>query len=319
MAEDEQKRLERFGRLRPPSFSGAESDDAQGFLDSWWEANERRMSIGAVPLTWQEFSILFLEKFVSQSHKEKLRWQFEQLRQDDLSVKQYEMRFSKLARHVAWERVSGATFEEVVDIARQIETICSQERVEREAKRPRPSGGFGGVPSGGLSYHSRSRPYRHAQEGRPVHRGASSSHGSCGSHQGQSSLSALPAQSTPCAPSVQGSSVPGYSGSYSGSRDPPQNLPAFSERGCFECGNLGHIKRYCPRLTRGPVQQRSRVMTSAPAAPPPAQPARDGAQSARGRPRRGGRLGDGHAQFYDFPARPDVVASDAVITVRSME
>ena len=33
MADDEQRRLERFERLRPPSFSGAESEDAQGFLD----------------------------------------------------------------------------------------------------------------------------------------------------------------------------------------------------------------------------------------------------------------------------------------------
>ncbi|XP_070032080.1 uncharacterized protein [Nicotiana tomentosiformis] len=34
MANDEQRRLERFGRLRPPSFSDAESEDAQGFLDN---------------------------------------------------------------------------------------------------------------------------------------------------------------------------------------------------------------------------------------------------------------------------------------------
>ncbi|XP_070034368.1 uncharacterized protein [Nicotiana tomentosiformis] len=33
MADNEHKRLERFGRLRPPSFSGAESENAQGFLD----------------------------------------------------------------------------------------------------------------------------------------------------------------------------------------------------------------------------------------------------------------------------------------------
>ncbi|XP_070041367.1 uncharacterized protein [Nicotiana tomentosiformis] len=33
MPEDEHRRLERFGRLQPPSFSGAEGEDAQGFLD----------------------------------------------------------------------------------------------------------------------------------------------------------------------------------------------------------------------------------------------------------------------------------------------
>lgn len=33
MTEDEQKRLERFGRLQPPFFSGAELEVAQDFLD----------------------------------------------------------------------------------------------------------------------------------------------------------------------------------------------------------------------------------------------------------------------------------------------
>ena len=33
MPEDEKHRLERFGRLQPPTFSGAKGEDAQGFLD----------------------------------------------------------------------------------------------------------------------------------------------------------------------------------------------------------------------------------------------------------------------------------------------
>lgn len=108
MANDKQRRLERFGRLPPPSFSGAESEDAQGFLDKyqwilriagiletsavsfttfqfsrtafrWWEAYERCKPIGAAPLTWQEFSVFFSEKFVPQSRRKELRRQFEQL------------------------------------------------------------------------------------------------------------------------------------------------------------------------------------------------------------------------------------------------
>ncbi|XP_070029876.1 uncharacterized protein [Nicotiana sylvestris] len=128
MIDDEQQRLERFGRLQPLSFSGAKLEDAQGFLDrcqrilcticimetslasfttfqftratfSWWEAYERRMPFDASPLTWQEFSILFLVKFVLQSRREELPRQFEQLRQDDMSMMQYEMRFFELVRH----------------------------------------------------------------------------------------------------------------------------------------------------------------------------------------------------------------------------
>ncbi|XP_070048626.1 uncharacterized protein [Nicotiana tomentosiformis] len=54
-------------------------------------------------------------------------------------------------------------------------------------------------------------------------------------------------------------------------------------------------------------------MKSAPVSSPPAQPARGGAQSAKGRPRWGGRSGGGQACFYALPARPDAIASDAVI------
>ncbi|XP_070041525.1 uncharacterized protein [Nicotiana tomentosiformis] len=154
MADDEHMRLERFRRLQPLSFSSVESEDAQGFLDKcqrilhttgiletsgvsftnfqftgaafrWWEAYERHEAVGATPLTWQEFSVLFL----------------------------YEMRLSELARHAVWlvptdrdrikrfidglpyhlrlvmtrERVSGATFDEVVDISRKIEMVHSKE------------------------------------------------------------------------------------------------------------------------------------------------------------------------------------------------
>ena len=68
-----------------------------------------------------------------------------------MSVTRYEMRFFELAHHTVWllptdrerirrfidvltyqlrllmtrERVSGVTFDEVVDIARQIEMVCS--------------------------------------------------------------------------------------------------------------------------------------------------------------------------------------------------
>ncbi|XP_070040001.1 uncharacterized protein [Nicotiana tomentosiformis] len=161
-----------------------------------------------------------------------------------MSVTQYEMRFFELARHIVWlvptnrerikrsidnltyqlrllmtrKRVSGATFDEMVDIARKIEVVYSQERGEREAKRARRWSGFSGVPSRGEYYHNMGRPYRHAHMGRPVPHGASSNHSLYSSHQGQSSLSALPAQSSSRAPSVQGSFAPGASSSYSGSR-----------------------------------------------------------------------------------------------------
>ncbi|XP_070032827.1 uncharacterized protein [Nicotiana tomentosiformis] len=278
-------------QAQPPSFSGAESEDAQDFLDRcrqiihttgiletsevsfttfefsraafrWWEAYERSRPVDATPLSWREFSILFLEKFVPPTHREELHRQFEQLRKDGLSVTQYEVRFSELACHAVWlvptkrerirgfidgltyqlhfpmtrESISGVQLDEVVDIAQQLEMVRSQDHEERRAKRPRGSSGFGGVLSGGQFYHSRGRPYRPAQVAHPIPRGALSSHGSYSARQSQSSLSALPAQSSSCALSVQGSSTPCSSGSYFGSRGPPQYLPPFSKKGCFECG-----------------------------------------------------------------------------------
>ncbi|XP_070019332.1 uncharacterized protein [Nicotiana sylvestris] len=94
-----------------------------------------------------------------QYRREELRRQFEWLRQEDITVSQYELRFSELALHAIWmvlidrerigrfvdgltyqlcilmtrERVSGSTFEKVVDIAREIESVRRQEREEREA------------------------------------------------------------------------------------------------------------------------------------------------------------------------------------------
>uniref|UniRef100_A0A1U7UXS3 Uncharacterized protein LOC104211588 n=1 Tax=Nicotiana sylvestris TaxID=4096 RepID=A0A1U7UXS3_NICSY len=96
MQDDEQRHLERFSKLAPPPFSGAQGEDAQGFLDkcrrmlriagiletsgvsfttfqfsgaafTWWEAYKRRRPVGSAPLSWQEFSTLFLEKWVPRS------------------------------------------------------------------------------------------------------------------------------------------------------------------------------------------------------------------------------------------------------------
>ncbi|XP_070035493.1 uncharacterized protein [Nicotiana tomentosiformis] len=179
------------------------------------------------------------------------------------------MRFLELARHTVWlvpterERIrrfidglsyqlhfvmtrantSGARFDEEVDIARRLELVRSKEREERETKRPRGSGGFSGVPygGGGSSYYSRGRPYRPAHMARQVHRGTSASHGSYSDCPGQSSLSALPAQSLCRAPSIQGSSVPGLSSSYSGSRGPIHSPPLTGS--CLEFGEFGHVWR----------------------------------------------------------------------------
>ncbi|XP_070008586.1 uncharacterized protein [Nicotiana sylvestris] len=73
-----------------------------GAAFTWCEAYERRRPVGAVPLTWQEFSTLFLKKYVPQSRREELRRQFEWLKQGDMTVSQYEARYYELDRHTGW-------------------------------------------------------------------------------------------------------------------------------------------------------------------------------------------------------------------------
>ncbi|XP_070017362.1 uncharacterized protein [Nicotiana sylvestris] len=102
---------------------------------TWWEAYEKHRPISAAPLTWTQLFVLFLEKYVPQSCREELHRKFEQLYQGVMTVTQ--------------ERVSGATFEEVIDIACKIELVHHREQEEREAKRPRGSGSFGSAPSRG--------------------------------------------------------------------------------------------------------------------------------------------------------------------------
>ncbi|XP_070057098.1 uncharacterized protein [Nicotiana tomentosiformis] len=187
---------------------------------------------------------------------------------------------------MTWEIASGARFDEVVDIARLLEQVRNQ---ELEDKRPRGSCCFTSASSGQQSHHNRGRPYRLAQMTRLAHRGVSASHGSY-------------------------SACPGLSSSYSGSRGLIQSLSPSTDRSCFECGEFGHMWRYCPRRLGGPIQYRGQAITSAPVTSPPAQPDRGGAQDAKGRPRGGGRSSGGPARCYAFPAKPEAIASDTVIT-----
>ncbi|XP_070022639.1 uncharacterized protein [Nicotiana sylvestris] len=117
-------------------------------------------------------------------------------------------------------------------------------------------------------------------------------------------------------PAIQGSSS-----GYSGQQAQTSGQQAMVPRVCYECGDLGHMKRTCPRLQGKAVQQGYQPMISALAAPPP----RGGVQTGRGHPKGGGQAGRGQpaiaqsgggqpARFYAFPARPDALASDSIIT-----
>ncbi|XP_070042968.1 uncharacterized protein [Nicotiana tomentosiformis] len=74
------------------------------------------------------------------------------------------------------------------------------------------------------------------------------------------------------------------------------------------------MQRFYPKLQGKALQQGHQPLIIALAAPPAIRPPIGGGQVGRGRPRGGGQSGGAPARFYAFPARPDVVASDAMTT-----
>ncbi|XP_070045593.1 uncharacterized protein [Nicotiana tomentosiformis] len=126
-SEEEQKRLERFKTYSPPTFSDTTAEDAQEFLEKchrilrtmgivevseiafnifqlsgeayqWWQVYEEGRPVDAVPPTWAQFVEIFLEEFVPQALRDAWRIEFKRLRQGTITVSEYAIRLSELAR-----------------------------------------------------------------------------------------------------------------------------------------------------------------------------------------------------------------------------
>ncbi|XP_070003293.1 uncharacterized protein [Nicotiana sylvestris] len=125
---DPQKLLDRWTRLHPLVFGGERHEDAQDFIDRyrdklhnmrileshrvdfttfqlegkarrWWKSYVLGRPVGSPPITWGQFTHLFLDRYIPPSEREELWYQFEQLEQGQMSVTDYEARFSELSRH----------------------------------------------------------------------------------------------------------------------------------------------------------------------------------------------------------------------------
>ncbi|XP_070002333.1 uncharacterized protein [Nicotiana sylvestris] len=71
-----------------------------GSAKKWWRDFSLARPVGSSTLTWDQFSRLFLEKFLPVNQRENYRRQFERLQQGSMTVTQYETRFIDLAHHV---------------------------------------------------------------------------------------------------------------------------------------------------------------------------------------------------------------------------
>ncbi|XP_070050711.1 uncharacterized protein [Nicotiana tomentosiformis] len=257
-------RLDKFKKLFPIHFSGASSEDPHDFLDRFhevlrnmgivesngidfavfrmigsarrgWQDYEQGRPAGSPPLTWEQFSQLFFEKFIPFTLREEYCKQFECLQQGSMTPTQYETRFVDLARHalvlfpterervrrfidgltfgirlhIAKDIGDDISFQKAIEIAKRIEMIRSQGREILSEKRPRHFGAFSGASSGGKGSLGRGHPPR------PIHlvlqasHSASCSRGSYGYH-----LEQL-AYSTPSAP-ISAPSLQSYHNDYSG-------------------------------------------------------------------------------------------------------
>ncbi|XP_069149754.1 uncharacterized protein [Solanum lycopersicum] len=122
-------RLRDFTRMNPPIFTGAKtSEDPQEFIDevhkilvamgatdneklelasyqlkdvaqTWCKMWQDSRVLGGVPVTWELFQTIFLEKFFPREMREAKVEEFINLKQGSMTVKEYSLKFVKLSRY----------------------------------------------------------------------------------------------------------------------------------------------------------------------------------------------------------------------------
>ncbi|XP_049387493.1 uncharacterized protein LOC125851789, partial [Solanum stenotomum] len=156
---------------------------------------------------------------------------------------------------------------------------------QREGKRARHSGDYGGALPRSRGYLGRGY---HSQSSRPIHAAIPASEAGYAGHSSSSWVHT--SQGLSSRPVGRG----GHSG-HSGSSHQPT-----SRKGCFECGDMGHFVRDCPRTRRGGLHQGSQALTSRAAQPPTrggVQSGRGGSHSGRGGSSSGRGGGRGSSQY----------------------
>ncbi|XP_056162981.1 uncharacterized protein LOC130136741 [Syzygium oleosum] len=100
------KLVEQFLKLKPPKFTGADEDKVtlavyqlQGNASTWWEATQRRVFPEGTARVWGAFVEAFYNKYFSDCAREQKMNEFQRLRQNQLTVDQYEARFAELSQY----------------------------------------------------------------------------------------------------------------------------------------------------------------------------------------------------------------------------
>ncbi|XP_070031679.1 uncharacterized protein [Nicotiana tomentosiformis] len=164
-----------------------------------------------------------------------------------------------------------------LNVARKIEMVLSQERGQRSDKRHHQFDGFSGASSGGKGNFGRGHPPRPFHSALHASTGASGSHGPIMPYYGHPAFTAhlVPISAPPLQSYYSG--YPVHLGQLQLQLQQPRH-----QDGCYECGNIGHIRKYCPRLASNKSRQDTRAIISAPVTSLLAQPARGRGQAAIG-------------------------------------
>ncbi|XP_070047435.1 uncharacterized protein [Nicotiana tomentosiformis] len=171
----------------------------EGRAGRWWQSYLLGRPAGSPPMTWGQFIQLFLDRYIPPSKREELRYQFEQLEQGQMSVTDYEVRFSELSRHalmilptdakrvqrfvaglhsgirdnMAREVEMGTSYQLAVEIAQRIEGYHQRGREHaQQEKRACFFGEFRGAPAKGRGQFGRGQPSRPPYSSPPPPRGA---------------------------------------------------------------------------------------------------------------------------------------------------
>ncbi|XP_057465238.1 uncharacterized protein LOC130754963 [Actinidia eriantha] len=212
---------------------------------TWWDVVKTTHNVAM--MTWADFEREFLDYYFPQVVRNAKRREFLALKQGDLSLVQYAAQFNDLARF-ALECVSTDylraqcfeqglrlglrgkvvsfelnTFEEVMKKALVIDREAQEAKMDRDSR------------TSGKGSHSGQQPKRQRQEH---------------SQRQQQSSYSQPQQSQQQRSSSQ------YQSRGSHQSGPSQGGSSQRPRLCYQCGQEGHIKTFCPQLqTQGQNQQ----------------------------------------------------------------